>query len=90
MKVILYARVSTRGQVDKGYSLRQQMEALRTYAGQRGYEVLAEVPDDGYSGITLDRPGLDRARGLVETGAWASCSPKTGTASHVSPLTTTS
>ncbi len=68
MKAVLYARVSTRGQAEKGYSLRQQMEALRDHAAREGYEVLAEVTDDGYSGNTLDRPGLDRARGLVETG----------------------
>lgn len=68
MKVILYARVSTRGQAEKGYSLRQQIEALQTHASSNGYDVLAEITDDGYSGITLDRPGLDRVRELVETG----------------------
>ena len=67
MKAILYARVSTRGQAEKGYSLRQQIEALRDYASKNGIDVLAEIPDDGYSGMTLDRPGLDRVRELVET-----------------------
>src|SRR5918999_3665622 len=62
MRVILYSRVSTRGQAERGYSLRQQLDALQTYAKKNGYDVLAEIEDDGYSGITLDRPGLDRVR----------------------------
>ena len=69
MKAVLYARVSTRGQAEKGYSLCQQMEALRSHAQANGMTVLAEIPDDGYSGMTLDRPGLDRVRELVETGS---------------------
>jgi len=68
VKAILYARVSTRGQAEKGYSLRQQMEALRSRAEANGMKVLAEVTDDGYSGMTVDRPGLDRVRELVEAG----------------------
>jgi site-specific DNA recombinase len=68
VKVILYARVSTRGQAERGYSLRQQIEALRTHAKSNNMDVLAECTDDGYSGITLDRPGLDRVRELVEVG----------------------
>jgi site-specific DNA recombinase len=67
VKAILYARVSTRGQADKGYSLRQQMEALGTHADQRGYDVLEEV-EDTISGSTLDRPGLNRVRELVAAG----------------------
>jgi site-specific DNA recombinase len=68
MRVILYARVSTRGQAERGYSLRQQVEALRKYADTKGYDVLTEITDDGYSGMTLERPGLDRVRELVEVG----------------------
>jgi site-specific DNA recombinase len=68
VRVILYARVSTRGQAERGYSLRQQVEALRTYAESKGYDLLTEITDDGYSGMTLDRPGLDHVRELVEMG----------------------
>jgi site-specific DNA recombinase len=39
-KVILYTRVSTDEQARSGYSLAQQLEALRQYAAQEGYEVL--------------------------------------------------
>ncbi|MDP9439462.1 MAG: recombinase family protein [Actinomycetota bacterium] len=46
----------------------QQMEALRGYASQEGYEVLEEVSDAGQSGASLERPGMDRVRELVEAG----------------------
>jgi site-specific DNA recombinase len=65
---ILYARVSTDEQARSGYSLAQQLEALRAYAAQEGYEVLEEVVDPGESGATLERPGLDRVRDLVAAG----------------------
>lgn len=42
-RAILYARVSTDEQARSGYSLAQQMEALRAYAAREGYEVLEEV-----------------------------------------------
>jgi site-specific DNA recombinase len=68
-RIVLYARVSTERQASDGYSLAQQMEALRKHATSEGYEVLEEVVDRGYSGATLQRPGLDRVRRLVATGA---------------------
>jgi DNA invertase Pin-like site-specific DNA recombinase len=49
-KAILYARVSTDEQARSGYSLSQQIEALREYAAREGYEVLEEVVDPGVSG----------------------------------------
>jgi site-specific DNA recombinase len=51
--VILYARVSTDEQARSGYSLAQQIEALRAYAAREGYEVLEEVVDAGQSGASL-------------------------------------
>jgi DNA invertase Pin-like site-specific DNA recombinase len=39
-RAILYARVSTHEQARSGYSLAQQLEALREYATREGYEVL--------------------------------------------------
>src|SRR4051812_32595861 len=66
---ILYARVSTEEQARSGYSLAQQLEALREYASREGYEVLEEVTDPGQSGASLERPGMDRVRDLVATGS---------------------
>lgn len=65
---VLYARVSTREQAERGYSMRQQIERLRGWAEAAGYRVLEEVPDGGYSGASLERPGLERVRDLVEGG----------------------
>jgi site-specific DNA recombinase len=64
---ILYARVSTDEQARSGFSLAQQLEALREYAAREGYEVLEEVSDPGQSGASLERPGMDRVRDLVAT-----------------------
>jgi site-specific DNA recombinase len=65
---ILYARVSTDEQARSGYSLAQQLEALREYAAREGYEILEEVVDPGQSGASLERPGMDRVRDLVAAG----------------------
>jgi site-specific DNA recombinase len=65
---VLYARVSTDEQAKSGYSLAQQLEALREYAVREGHEVIEEVEDPGYSGASLERPGLDRVRDLVSAG----------------------
>src|SRR5215217_8234363 len=67
-RAILYARVSTDEQARSGYSLAQQIEALRQYANREGYEVLEEVTDPGQSGVSLQRPGMDRVRDLVAAG----------------------
>ena len=67
-RVILYARVSTQEQAEKGFSLDQQIEALRAYAAREGLEILEEVTDPGQSGASLERPGLDRVRELVAAG----------------------
>jgi site-specific DNA recombinase len=67
-RAIHYARVSTDEQARSGYSLAQQLEALREYAAHEGYEVLEEVTDEGQSGASLARPGLDYIRDLVSEG----------------------
>jgi site-specific DNA recombinase len=67
-RAILYARVSTDEQARSGYSLAQQLEALRAYCEREGYEILEEVSDPGQSGASLERPGMDRVRDLVQAG----------------------
>jgi DNA invertase Pin-like site-specific DNA recombinase len=52
-RAVLYARVSTEEQARSGYSLAQQMEALREYANREGYEVVEEITDPGESGASL-------------------------------------
>src|SRR5688572_13233356 len=67
-RAILYARVSTDEQARSGYSLSQQVKALREYAARENYEILDEVTDPGQSSVTLERPGMDRVRDLVAAG----------------------
>src|SRR5918998_338648 len=67
-RAVLYSRVSTDEQARSGYSLAQQLEALRACATREGYEVLEEVQDPGQSGASLERPGMDRVRDLVAAG----------------------
>ena len=67
-QAILYARVSTDEQARSGYSLAEQLEALRDYSARERYEVLEEVSDLGQSGASLERPGMDRVRDLVAAG----------------------
>jgi site-specific DNA recombinase len=67
-RAILYARVSTDEQARTGYSLAQQLEALREYAAREGLQILEEIEDAGQSGASLERPGMDRVRDLVAAG----------------------
>ena len=85
-RAVLYARVSTDEQV-RGYSLRQQLAALRSWCEAEGYRVLEEVEDPGHSGAYLERPGLDRVRDLVESGNVSVVWRRTPTGSRASPCT---
>ncbi len=70
-RAALYARVSTDEQVQK-YGLGSQVHELRTLAGQKGYVVVegGEFLDDGYSGVSLDRPGLSKLRTATQATAF--------------------
>jgi site-specific DNA recombinase len=67
-RAVLYARVSSNDQAETGYSLQDQIRTLRAYEEANGYEVVEEVEDAGYSGASLERPGLNRVRELVGDG----------------------
>ncbi len=63
MRAIIYARVSTDEQGDN-FSLPSQIDACRTYATERGMQVVAEI-QDVQSGAVLERPGLSKVRELA-------------------------
>jgi len=70
LQAALYARVSTESQT-KHETVQSQLAAIRERAGADGCPVLGayEFVDEGYSGSTLARPGLDRLRDQVAAGA---------------------
>jgi site-specific DNA recombinase len=61
---IIYARVSTDEQAEKGYSLQSQVERCREYALGKGMKIVAEIKDD-YTGSTLDRPGFNELESML-------------------------
>jgi site-specific DNA recombinase len=65
----LYARVSSQQQKDHN-TIDSQVVALRDYATEEGYIVPEEwiFLDEGYSGATLLRPGLEAVRDLASQG----------------------
>jgi site-specific DNA recombinase len=60
--------VSGEEQRKRGYSLADQLDALRRWSSENGHEIVEEVEDGGYSGAYLERPGLDRVREMVAAG----------------------
>lgn len=66
IRAAIYARGSTDLQ-EREQTVLSQLEALWTYLQERGYVLIAEYVDEGYSGATLDRPGLDRLRDALRT-----------------------
>ena len=67
MSIAIYVRVSTQRQAQT-QTIEQQLERLRAHAQSQGWELQDEnvFRDDGYSGATLNRPGLDRLRDKVK------------------------
>jgi site-specific DNA recombinase len=65
-QVGIYARISSRQQVDEG-TIESQLAALRQRVEQDGFLLSEELTfvDLGYSGANLIRPGLDRLRDVV-------------------------
>jgi DNA invertase Pin-like site-specific DNA recombinase len=73
MEVALYMRVSTSRQ-QQHQTIEQQLSRLHAYVAlQPDWHVADEhiYRDDGYSGATLKRPGLDRLRDRAAMAAFA-------------------
>lgn len=66
MRVAVYVRVSTQQQTQT-QTIEQQIESLRAHSQTRGWPWQDQhvFRDDGYSGASLKRPGLDRLRDQV-------------------------
>ncbi len=71
MRTAVYVRVSTQRQ-SQAQTIDQQLARLRAHLAAHGEELQSEqiVRDDGYSGASLNRPGLDHLRDAVEAAAF--------------------
>lgn len=65
---VAYLRVSTDKQADAGVSLEAQQEKARAYAALYDLDLVELIVDAGESAKTLDRPGLQKALGMLKTG----------------------
>ena len=65
MRVGIYARVSTTGH---GQQVGLQLEELRQIARHRDWQIVGEFVDDGVSGVTVSRPGLDALLDAAKRG----------------------
>jgi len=68
VRAAIYIRVSTEEQAEHGYSLAEQREACRQRATELGAAEILQFADEGVSGATLDRPGLDALREAISLG----------------------
>ncbi len=68
MKTAIYCRVSTDNQEREGTSLQTQLENCLTYCQGKGYDVSYRF-SEAYSGLSLERPEMDKLRDLVRTEA---------------------
>jgi predicted site-specific integrase-resolvase len=60
-RTIVYCRVSTDKQADRGVSLDAQQSKAHAYAELCDLDIIEVIIDAGVSAKTLDRPGLERA-----------------------------
>ena len=71
MRIGIYVRVSTLRQA-QAQSIEQQLSRLHEYVERRGWALPAEniFRDDGHSGATLNRSGLDRYATRCACRSW--------------------
>ena len=68
LRVLGYARVSSEEQAESGAGLAAQRRAIRDACAARGYELVEIVQDAGWSGKSLDRPGIAAALARLDSG----------------------
>ncbi len=68
MRAAVYARVSTEDQALHGYSINEQIQSGTERAEELGATEIVVFTDEGYSGATLDRPGLSELRNEINQG----------------------
>jgi len=65
----IYVRVSTEEQVQEGFSVRAQIEKLKSYALLKDWDIFDIYADEGISGKNIvDRPAINRLIADIESG----------------------
>ena len=65
-KAVIYTRVSLEKQAEQGISLEAQLSQCEKYADLQNWEVVGTFTDEGISGKTTDRDGLQEALKAVK------------------------
>jgi len=69
METGIYCRVSTDEQALEGYSIRGQLEKLKSYVSAKGWSIYDVYVDEGISGKNItERPAINRMIGDVKAG----------------------
>ena len=69
-RVGIYCRLSKDDELDgESASISNQRDMLEQYCERQGWEVIDVFQDDGYTGLNMERPDLNRLLKAVEKGA---------------------
>ncbi len=74
-RTVVYCRVSTDKQADRGVSLDAQQAKAKAYAELYDLDIVDVVIDAAASAKTLARPGLERALGLLRSRSTRAAPP---------------
>ena len=68
-RAAIYCRLSKDDELQgESASISNQRDMLEKYCKRQGWEVVEIFQDDGYTGLNMERPGLQRMLGAVEKG----------------------
>jgi site-specific DNA recombinase len=66
IRVVAYARVSSKEQAEKELSIPAQLAAIRKFCKDKGWKLIAEYLDEGKSAKTAERPAFQRMISLAK------------------------
>lgn len=67
-KCAIYCRVANKNQSEPEFSIEQQKKLLLDYAHKMGYTETTTYLDNGFSGLTLDRPAMKQLNADIAAG----------------------
>jgi len=66
LRIVAYARVSSKEQAEKELSIPAQLIAIRKYCQEKGWKLIEEYLDEGKSAKTAERPAFQRMIALAK------------------------